>query len=46
MARAGREAVKRNYSPATVRAQRNKIYETLIAKKPAVNGAAKTIPVS
>lgn len=46
MARAGREAVKRNYSPATVRAQRNLIYEALVSKKSVANGAVETKLVS
>jgi glycosyltransferase involved in cell wall biosynthesis len=42
LARAGREAVKRTYSPARVRAQRNQIYEALARKKNGANHAAAT----
>ena len=42
MARAGREAVKRNYSPAMVRAQRNQIYQALMAKKSAAKRVGET----
>jgi glycosyltransferase involved in cell wall biosynthesis len=42
MARAGREAVKRNYSPAIVRAQRNQIYQALMSKKSAAKSVGET----
>jgi glycosyltransferase involved in cell wall biosynthesis len=44
MSRVGREAVKQNYSPAMVRAQRNQIYQALVPKNANEARETKLVP--